>query len=112
MPRFDRPPTLRGAFDLVQSGADGADELLAPASKLVPPGDANPLAINGFEVSKDRDLELVDANAAKVWRQNTRGDYDTYRRSTGRLGKLGADAKPQSLTFAKLSSARYRHSRG
>jgi len=94
---------IAGAFDLVRVDATGRSEVLVPATKLVAPGASRPLAIDGFDVSKDRDVVLLFTNSAKVWRRNTRGDYWTYRRSTGRLAKLGADAKPQSLMFAKLS---------
>lgn len=93
----------KGASDLVQVNAAGASEVLVPAEKLIPPDAKDPLAIHGYELSRDRDLVLIFANSAKVWRANTRGDYWTFRRSTGMLARIGAGAKPSTLMFAKLS---------
>jgi dipeptidyl-peptidase-4 len=93
----------KGATDLVRVDAAGKSELLVPAEKLIPPGTKEPLAVHGYELSKNLDLVLIFTNSAKVWRQNTRGDYWTYHRSTGKLAKLGGDAKPTTLMFAKLS---------
>ena len=93
----------KGASDLVRVDAAGKLEVLLPAAKLIPPNGKEPLPIQGYELSKDLDLVLIYTNSAKVWRQNTRGDYWTFRRSTGNLVKLGGDAKPSTLMFAKLS---------
>ncbi len=93
----------KGASDLVRFDAAGKGEVLVAAEKLIPPGAKEPLAIHGYELSKDLDLVLIYTNSVKVWRQNTRGDYWTFRRSTGTLAKLGGDAKPSTLMFAKLS---------
>jgi dipeptidyl-peptidase-4 len=95
--------THKGASDLVKVDAAGKAEVLVPAEKLVPPDAKEPLSIHGYELSDDLDIVLIFTNSAKVWRANTRGDYWTYRRSTGRLAKLGKDAKPATLMFAKLS---------
>ena len=93
----------KGASDLVRCDAAGKSEVLVPAEKLIPPDAKEPLAVHGYELSKDLDLVLIYTNSVKVWRQNTRGDYWTFRRSTGKLAKLGGDAKPSTLMFAKLS---------
>ncbi len=93
----------KGASDIVRSDAIGKSEVLVPAEKLIPPNAKEPLAIHGYEFSKDLDLVLIFTNSVKVWRQNTRGDYWTYRRSKGKLTKLGGEAKPSTLMFAKLS---------
>lgn len=89
--------------DLVRIDANGNIEVLVPADKLVPPQAKEPLNIEGYEFSKDFDLVLIYTNSARVWRTNTRGDYWAYRRSTGKLTKLGGDAKPSTMMFAKLS---------
>ena len=93
----------KGASDLTRVDAAGKVDVLVPAERLLPPNAKEPLPIQGYELSKDLDLVLIYTNSAKVWRRNTRGDYWTFRRSTGKLVKLGGDAKPSSLMFAKLS---------
>lgn len=93
----------KNASDVVRVLADGKDEVLVPAAKLIPPNTKEPLAIHGYEFTKDLDLVLIYTNSAKVWRANTRGDYWTFRRSTRKLAKLGGEARPATLQFAKLS---------
>src|SRR4051812_35087652 len=73
----------KGASDVVRFDATGKSEALVAAEELIPPGAKQPLAIDGYELSKDHDLVLIYTNAARVWRQNTRGNYWTFRRSTG-----------------------------
>jgi dipeptidyl-peptidase-4 len=97
--------THRGANDIVRYDATDKCEVLVHADKLVPPGAKEPLDIQAYEFSKDLDVVLIYTHSVKVWRQNTRGDYWAFRRSTGKLTKLGADAKPSTLMFAKLSPA-------
>lgn len=93
----------KGANDLIRVDATGKIEVLVPAEKLIPPNAKEPLSIHGYEFSKNLDLVLIYTNSVKVWRQNTRGDYWIFQRSTGKLTKLGGDAKPSTLMFAKLS---------
>jgi dipeptidyl-peptidase-4 len=95
--------TRKRARDLVRFDAAGMSEVLVPAEKLVPPGAKEPLAVQGYELSKDLDLVLIYTNSVKVWRANTRGDYWAFRRSTGKLTKVGRGARPATLMFAKLS---------
>lgn len=95
--------THKGTSDLVRVDAKGTQDVLLLAEKLIPPNAKEPLPIQGYELSKDLDLVLIYTNSVKVWRQNTRGDYWSFRRSTGKLAKLGGDAKPSTLMFAKLS---------
>ncbi|MEQ1826817.1 MAG: S9 family peptidase [Pirellula sp.] len=90
-------------FDVVRVDASGEKQVLVAASLLVPQDAKEPLAIQGYEFSKDLDLLLIYTNSVKVWRQNTRGDYWTFRRSTSKLTKLGGNAQPSTLMFAKLS---------
>ena len=91
------------ANDIVRVDAAGKSEVLLPAEKLILPNAKEPIAVQGYEVSRDLDLVLIYTKSVKVWRQNTRGDYWSFRRSTGKLTKLGGDAKPSTLMFAKLS---------
>jgi len=93
----------KGASDIVRVTAAGAEEVLVPAAKLIPPGAKEPLAVHGYEFAAELDLVVVFTNSARVWRRNTRGDYWTYRRSTGALAKLGGDAAASTLMFAKPS---------
>lgn len=93
----------KGASDLVRSDAAGKTEVLLAAENLIPPGAKEPLAIHGYELSRDLDLVLIYTNSVKVWRQNTRGDYWTFNRKTGKLARIGGDAKPSTLMFARLS---------
>ncbi|HEY2787233.1 MAG TPA: DPP IV N-terminal domain-containing protein, partial [Fimbriiglobus sp.] len=92
-----------GAMDIVRVGKAGNGEVIVPSAKLIPPKSHDPLAIDRYDLSNDLDLVLIYTNSRKVWRQNTRGDYWTFRRSTGTLAKIGRDAKPSTLMFAKLS---------
>ena len=95
--------TQKGASDIVRTDATGKSAVLVAAEKLIPPNAKTPLAIHDYEFSKDLDVVLIYTNSMKVWRQNTRGDYWLFQRSTGKLTKLGGNAKPSTLMFAKLS---------
>ena len=46
---------------------------------------------------------MIYTNTARVWRYNTRGDYWVLDLETHDLKKLGGDAKPSTLMFAKFS---------
>jgi dipeptidyl-peptidase-4 len=57
-----------------------------------------------YRFSADGRKLLIYTNTARVWRQNTRGDYWVLDLDTGKLRKLGGpDAKPSTLMFAKLA---------
>jgi dipeptidyl-peptidase-4 len=94
--------THKGASDLIRVDAAGKTEVLVPAENLISPYTKKPLDIHDYEFTKDLDLVLIYTNSVKVWRQNTRGDYWTYKRSTNQLRRLGY-AVPSALMFAKLS---------
>ncbi len=99
-----RPSELhKAASDLVRVDAAGKSEILVAAEKLIPSPAKDPLIIEDYEFSSDRDVVLIYTNSMRVWRQNTRGDYWVFQRSTGRLIKLGGEALPATLMFAKLS---------
>ena len=95
--------THKGASDILRVDAGGKSEVLVPAERLIPANAKEPIAIHSYEFSKDLDVVLLFTNSARVWRQNNRGDYWTFRRSTGKLAKLGGNAKPSTMLFAKLS---------
>jgi dipeptidyl-peptidase-4 len=80
--------------------------VIVPATRLVPSGASDPIEIEDYTWSPDHSRLLVYTNTARVWRQNTRGDYWVLdlSPSSGRLRKLGGpDAKPSTLMFAKFS---------
>jgi dipeptidyl-peptidase-4 len=81
----------------------GQSEVLIPAAELVPEGAPAPLPIESYEASADFSRLLIYTNSRRVWRQNTRGDYWVLDRRAHSLRKLGGDAPPSSLMFAKLS---------
>jgi len=81
----------------------GRRDFLVPAKKLVPVGDSTALAIEDYQWSKDGKRLLIFTNTQRVWRQNTRGDYWVLDLTTAKLHKLGGEAKPSTLMFAKFS---------
>ena len=83
--------------------ASGTKSVLVAADKLVPPGASAPLVIEEFDLSADGQNLLLFTNSERVWRSNTRGDYWVINLKTGKLLKLGGDAKPSTLMFAKFS---------
>ena len=96
--------SVPGARDIVEyDPATGQRAVLVAASALKPAGAAAPLSIDGYAWSADRTRLLLFTNSKKVWRQNTRGDYWVLDRASGALRKLGGDAAPSTLMFAKFS---------
>jgi dipeptidyl-peptidase 4 len=103
--RLEPSPTTKGSMDLVRfDAATNKRDVLIAAEKLIPAGETKPLAIQGYEWSADDRRVLIYTNSKKVWRLNTRGDYWVYEPATGKLKKLGGDAKPSTLMFAKFSA--------
>ena len=94
----------KGARDIVKyDTATGARQVLVPAAALIPSGAKGPLAINNYSWSKDMKRLLVFTNSRRVWRQNTRGDYWVLELATKKLQKVGGDAAPSTVMFAKFS---------
>ncbi|MBM3854919.1 MAG: S9 family peptidase, partial [Verrucomicrobia bacterium] len=91
--------------DLVRyDTATGRREVLIAAERFTPSGaEAKPLAIEDYAWSKDGRWLLIFANAQKVWRQKTRGDYWVLEVARGGLRRLGGKAPAASLMFAKFS---------
>ncbi|MGB6485035.1 MAG: S9 family peptidase [Candidatus Acidiferrales bacterium] len=83
--------------------ASGARTVLFSSAELIPAGSKEPLSIDDFEWSQDRTQILVFTNSERIWRENTRGDYWVLDRATKKLDKLGGNAAPSSLMFAKFS---------
>jgi len=99
--RSENSPTGR---DIVRyNPKTGEMEILISANKLIPEGEPEPLEISGYFWSPDGKYLLVFTNTKRVWRRNTRGDYWTLSLESGELKKLGGDAEPSTLMFAKFS---------
>lgn len=90
--------------DLVRHDvATGLQTVIASAKTLTVSGEKKPLSVDSFEFSKDESQVLLFANTRKVWRKNTRGDYWQLNVASGSLRKLGGEAAPATLMFAKFS---------
>ena len=85
--------------------ATGARSVLVTARELTPAGDSVPLDFDDYTWSADRSKLLLFTNTKRVWRENTRGDYWVLERRGGRLVKIGGDAAPSTLMYAKFSPA-------
>jgi dipeptidyl-peptidase-4 len=93
-----------GGMDIVRyETISGKREILVPASFLIPQGEKIPLSISEYNWSSDYSMLMIFTNSERVWRYNTRGDYYVLNLLTHKLIKLGGDAKPSSLMFAKFS---------
>ncbi len=94
----------KNALDIVRYDAATGDKTIpVSAQSLTPPGTSSPLSIEEFTLSPDNQRLLVFTNSERVWRSNTRGDYWVFDLKSSKLRKLGGDAKPSTLMFAKFS---------
>ncbi len=84
-------------------GKDQEPQVMVASSELIPFGTENPLDIEDYAFSDDESLLLIYTNSKRVWRRNTRGDYWVLDRASGVLRRLGGEAPPSSLMFAKFS---------
>ena len=93
-----------GGADIVRyDAASGARTVIVSASRLTPVGASEALEIEDYSWSPDGKKLLVFTNSQRVWRENTRGDFWVLDLGTWRLRKLGGEAKPSTLMFAKFS---------
>ena len=94
-----------GGVDLVAySASTGVRRVVVAASAFVPPKATAPLDVEGYQWSADRSRLLIFTNSARVWRENTRGDFwvlDVAAESPRKPGSTGA--VPQALQFAGFS---------
>jgi dipeptidyl-peptidase-4 len=81
----------------------GAREVIVPSTRLIPKGESTPLTIDDYSWSQNGKKLLIFTNTERVWRRNTRGDYWVLDLRRWRLQKLGGDAEPATLMFAKFS---------
>lgn len=79
-------------------------KILITAQQLTPKENDQPLKIDDYIWSSDRQKLLIYTNSKKVWRSNSRGDYWLLDLSNSSLTQLGgSDVNPSSLMFAKFS---------
>ena len=81
----------------------GKGEIMVASERLIPKGESEPLEIDNYSWSPNGKKLLVFTNTKRVWRTNTRGDYWVLDLQSGKLRKLGGDAEPSTLMFAKFS---------
>ena len=102
--RLEPSATVEGATDLISYQIETNQRtVLIPAEKLIPKGEKAPLSIQDYEWTEDGRQVLIYTNSKKVWRLNTRGDYWVLDIPSDKLTKLGGEAKPSTLMFAKFS---------
>jgi len=93
-----------GGRDIVKHDpATGQQEILVTADLLIPKRGTEPLTIQGYSWSQDGKKLLIFTDTQKVWRRNTRGNYWVLDRAKKSLQKLGGEAEPSTLMFAKFS---------
>ena len=101
---LEKPAEGKDGKDLVRNDLEtGKQTILASAKALTPKGEKKPLSVDSFEFNADESKALLFTNTKKVWRKNTRGDYWLLDLASKKLVKLGGDAAPSTLMFAKFS---------
>src|SRR5207249_3306762 len=91
-----------GHTDLFRVDAvSGKQERLVRGVDLVPPGAAQPVAIEEYRFSSDGARLLIFTNSARVWRQNTKGTYYVWDLAARRL--IPVSTQPGYQMFAKFS---------
>ncbi len=92
------------ASDIVRYDArTGARSVAVAGARLVPPGAGTALAIDDYQWSPDGGRLLIFTNTARVWRDNTRGDYWVLDTGKGTLTQVGRGRPASTLLFAKFS---------
>ncbi|TXT35262.1 MAG: dipeptidyl-peptidase 4 [Planctomycetota bacterium] len=108
---FDKPKAEGAGRDLIwrdsatdESKVVVSDEAFIPAdAEKDAKGNRRPISVESFQFSDDELKLLIFTNSRRVWRRNTRGDYWVLDIAKHELKKLGGDAKPSTLMFAKFS---------
>lgn len=102
--RLEPSKETPGGQDLVlHRPEDEKGTTLVPAAHLIPAGEAKPLAIDDYALSKNQARLLIYTSSKRVWRQKTRGDYWILDRASRELRQLGGNAQPSTLMFCTLS---------
>ena len=101
---FEKSKAPGGGSDLVRHDPKtGETQVLVPARDFSPTADSGPLSVEDHAWSEDGSRLLLFTQSKRVWRTHSRGDYWVLDRSSHELVKLGGDAPPSSLMFAKFS---------
>ena len=101
---LEKSEDAAGGRDIVKYETEtGKKEIMVSARLLIPEGETKPLSISNYIWSPNSDMLMIFTNTARVWRYNTKGDYYVLNLKTKKLQKLGGDAKPSTLMFAKFS---------
>lgn len=93
----------KGTDIVAYETGSGRRTVLISAAQLTPQGAEEPLSIDAYAWSPDKQKLLIFTNTRKVWRQNTRGDYWVLDESTTKLTKLGGNAPESTLMFATFA---------
>ena len=99
-------PEGKGTQLMRVDAATGRKEVLVPVSALLPAGAKEPIDIEDYDWNDAHTRLLIFTNSARVWRENTRGDFwvlDLASKKLRQLGGAPAKAKPSTLQFAKFS---------
>ena len=65
-----------GGRDIVKYETEsGKKEIMVSTKLLIPEGETKPLGISNYIWSPSRNMLMIYTNTARVWRQNTKGDY-------------------------------------
>lgn len=83
--------------------ANSERRVLVSTEQLTPEDAEQPLTVDDYSWSQDHSKLLIYTNSKKVWRVKSRGDYWVLDLPSEELRKLGGDAEPSTLQFAKLS---------
>jgi dipeptidyl-peptidase 4 len=98
------PSAGKKGRDLVRVDTkSGTRQVLISADKFIPAGASAPLGVESYQWSPDAKRLLIFTKSQRVWRRNTRGDYWVLKLADSSLKKLGGDADPSTLMFAKFS---------
>lgn len=101
---LEKSEAAPGGRDIVKYETEtGTREVMVSAKLLIPEGETKPLLISNYIWSPNNDMLMIFTNTTRVWRQNTKGDYYVLNLKTEKLYKIGKDAKPSTLMFAKFS---------
>jgi len=100
----ENDPNAEAPRDIIRYKPEsGEREIMVPSARLIPKDGSKPLKIDNYSWSSDGKKLLIFTNTKRVWRTNTRGDYWVLDLPTRQLRKLGGDAEPSTLMFAKFS---------
>jgi dipeptidyl-peptidase-4 len=98
-----------GGEDLVFYSPENSDgEILVASRHLIPSGESQPLTVEDYSWSHDGAYMLIFTESRRVWRANTRGDYWIFDVTSHELRKIGGEALPSTLMFAKFSPVDHR----